>query len=499
MSESALSEVSDYTLPSFNDVPYIDIKGKGHRIREYPINVLQRIFTYWHGLYALNQLGAVKGGHAYGETGMYQTLEAPFLLASVCREFKIAMEESPELWTLVYVNFASSNQRLINRLGQLLYLSKGEPLTIVFKDINITAFGTQWFHDMRKILEPIKSRWVTVAASFMTPRDLEACWKVWSLDGRNVTDLRLWGSVDGGASPIPRGFLNNSPAVTSLELRNIAWIHHNGHLPMRNVTRLCVGPSVDEVLGHTTVKALCASFPAVKRLKLLAFETSLWTRHAEQLPAGFQLGQLTHLTVSPVMLATSLQGFEARHVLPALMSVSIRFRQTDEELEGDEELEERTRRDQDLAAAGMFLRPHAIRTLKLRGLDAGYKPSAVRTLVFENMMTKELANLYLEECSHRTTRYVEMALKRLSFRAMSPEGTGGRSVSRAGSVNGEGLHLLPGLQYLHVFKCEDLNVAELPQWVKNAPRGLKDVVIRSSEVTAEDKYEEAKVFLKERM
>lgn len=429
---------------------------------------------------------------------MYQTLEAPFLLASVCREFKVVMEESPELWTLVYVNFASGNERLIRRLRELLYFSKGEDLTIVFKDINLSAFSTQWYRDLFAILEPIKSRWVTVAASFVRSQDLEACWNLWPLNGSRVSNLRLWGSVDGGASRIPRGFLENSPSLTSLELRNVAWVHHHGRAAMRSVTRLCVGPSVDEVLGHSTVKELCASFPAIERFKLLAFETSIWTRHAEALPMSFGLTNLTHLTVSPIMLATSLQGFEARRVLPALMSVSIRFRQTDEELEGDEEMvEESARRDQDLAAVGAFLRGHAIRTLKLHGLDGGYKPSAVRTLMFEGMITKQLANLYLDQCSHQTTSYVEMALKRLTFRAMSPGGTSAtrRSLSRG---NSEGLvHLLPGLQYLHVFKCDDLNIGELPNWVRGAPRGFKDIVIRSSEVN-EDKYEEAKLVLRQR-
>jgi hypothetical protein len=496
MSVSGLSEVSDYTRPSFDDVPYI--RPTGHRIREYPVNILQKVFTYWHSLYAKNLLNAVKSGHAYEEVGM----GAPFLLASTCEEFRVAMQDSPNVWSLVYVNFASANKQLVRRLHELLHRSRDEPLTIIFQDVNVRACRTLWYQEMRKILEPTKPRWVTVAVSFTRPQDLQDCWNLWPLLGNKVSDLRIWGSVEGGTSRIPTGFLQGGTALEYLELRNVAWVHHPGRRPMPNVSRLCVGPSVDEVLGHSTVKELCASFPAISSLTLLAFETSLWTSHAEPLPATFQLTNLTHLTVSPVMLGTSLQGFQVRRVIPALMTVSVRFRSTpaDEELEEGEEAEERSRRDQDLAAVGMFLKGHEIRTLKLRGLDIGYEPSAVRTHLFENMITKQLANLYLEECSGHTTQYMEMVLKRLTFREMSPVGRGARSVSRA-SIGGEGLvFLLPGLEYLYAFKCDDLDVTELPNWVRDAPKGLKDVVIRGSKVDIddEDKYTEAKRNIKHR-
>jgi uncharacterized protein YpmS len=45
-----------------------------------------------------------------------------------------------------------------------------------------------------------------------------------------------------------------------------------------------------------------------------------------------------------------------------------------------------------------------------------------------------------------------------------------------------------------------LDLAELPNWVRGAPKGLKDVVIRRSKVEIdEDKYIEAKDIIQHRM
>jgi len=492
MSDTEGSEGSDYT---FGDVPHANYTG--HHIQQFPIGVLQRMFKYWHAPYVKNLLSAVKSGRAYEERGM----EAPFDLAEICREFRAAMQETPELWTVVYVNFTSGNEDLIPRLHELLHFSKDERLTIIFQSVNVQACETAWYQEMHKILEPIKFRWATVAVSYARPQDLVDCWNRWPLLGSNVSDLRVWGSVQAGASRIPVRFLQGGAALKRLELRNVAWIHKN-QVSLRNVARLRVGPSVDEVLGHSTVMELCASFPAITSLSLVAFETSTWTTHAGPLPATFALEHLTHLTVSPVLLATSLQGFEERHVIPALMSCSIRFRQMDEELEGDEEAEESTRRSQeDLAAVGTFLKEHEITTLKLRGLDGGYAPLAVRTHLFEKMATKKLANLYLEECSGHTTEYIEMVLTKFIVRELPPNRlAGARSVPRT-SLGGEAtIRLIPRLQYLYVYKCDDIDVTDLPTWVRDAPKTLKDVVIRGSkrEIVEEERYIEAKGIINNR-
>lgn len=424
-------------------------------------------------------------------------MPAPFILASVNRQFREVAKDTPALWSLIYVDFGKSNREIADRLRHVLSFAQKTPLTLCFQGVSFDAYSTQWFRAMHSVLSPTIERWFKVIASFARPEDLASCWQSWPLVGPNTVDIRIWGSSDVRPSAQPTSFLAGCQALTRVELRNIAW-KHQANVVFPNVNTLCVGPSADEALGHTSVMHLSRSFPKLVTLRLLTFEDSYLVSHAPPLPASFQLQKLTHLTVSPILLRTSLQGFQDKRVLPALMSVSVHFCPNEEEMDVDEEHSESARRNEDLETLGKFLQPHIIEILKLQGLDKGYSPPALCTSVFRTMNTSRLSRLCLYDCSTYTTQYIGVALTKVSLaRETSRAARLGRVplIQLYRGVGDEGaIYLLPSLRSLHVIKCSDVDGPCVLDYVRVAPRGLREVVIRESDID-EGSYAEIKADL----
>jgi hypothetical protein len=423
-------------------------------------------------------------------------MPAPFILAAVNRQFREVARDTPALWSLIYVDFSKSNHDIANRLHHTLSLAKENSLTLCFQGVSFDAYSKQWFQAMHNVLSPTIERWFKVVASFARPEDLASCWQSWPLVGPNTVDLRIWGFVDGGPSAQPTSFLAGCQALTRVELRNIAWVHQ-ADVVFPTVNTLRVGPSADEALGHTSVMHLCRSFPALSTLRLLAFDESNLIPHALPLPASFQLQNLTRLTVSPILLRTSLQGFQNQHVLPALMSVSVHFCPNEEEMDVDDEHSESARCKEDLETLGKFLKHHSIRSLKLQGLDQGYSPSAL-TSAFREMTTSRLFRLCLYKCSINTTQHIGIALMKVSLARETSRAAGLGRVPRIQVHRGVGdegaIHLLPRLRSLHVIKCSDVDGASVLDYVPEAPPGLREVVIRESGID-EGSYAQIKEIL----
>jgi hypothetical protein len=447
--------------------------------------ILANIFIFWREEWARRLLTSVKASHGHG--GM----RAPFVLAAVCRRFRHVAQDTPALWSFIYINFASRKsgyaERLFKRLPHMLRLSKKAPLTICIQDAHAGAYSTEWFPKVRNMLEATSFRWTRVIASFSTPDDLAVCWGQWPLSPASLSEIQVWGSANEQKTAMPAtGFLDQCRALKRVEFRNIEWRYRPG-LVFSTVTTLDIGPSLDLVLGQTCILQLLRSFPAITRLRLLAFPETEMVEHAQPLDKSFTIHTLTHLTVSPVLLRTSLQGFEDRRVLPALMSVSVHFHPGEEEdYEGDTEHSETARRNKDLATVGRFLQSHITVELKLRGLDKSYSPSALCTSLFRTMITSKLKHITFEKCTANVTEHLRVVLTRVSlYRETSSAARVGR-VPRVVPLNVDGgrgsVYLLPSLESLYVIKCSDVEWPDVVAYVREAPRNLKEFVVIGSDI-----------------
>lgn len=481
MSESGDSDVTD-EFRLFTGV----ISG-GHPITRYPQRILSNIFICWRDQWIKNLFSGIKGG------SLHHGVPAPFILAAVSRQFRDAAMATPALWSFIYVDFAAENRHIVNRLRHMLWLAQETPLSICFKGVTIDAFSTTWFQQMHAMLDPTRERWGKVVASFPRPDDLAQCWESWPLTGSNLADIRLWCAIEGPSAQ-PASFLAGCQALQRVELRNVVWVHHKNKL-FPTVTSLSIGPSDDQVLGPTSIIHLCHSFPFLSQLRVLTFEKSALVPLNIPLPSHFRLQYLTHLTVSPILLRTSLQGYEDRRVLPALMRVSVHFCPSeDDEMDVDEEHFESARRNEDLETVGKFLQKHAVETLKLQGLDKGYSPSALCTSLFRTMNTSRLFHLVLHECRDHTTQYIGVATTRVSLaQETSRAALRGRvpRILQLGVREEGSIYLLPSLKSLRVIKCSDIEGEEVLAYVRAAPRGLREVLIRESDID-EGSYEEIK-------
>ncbi|KAG8754806.1 hypothetical protein FRC14_004631 [Serendipita sp. 396] len=479
MSESGDSDVTD-DFELFRSGDLRDSSFSSHRIRDYPVEVLGRIFIFWRDAWwARHLFSGVKQGH------LHYGMRAPFVLAAVCRKFRLAAERTPDLWAFIYVDFASQHRintkYLSDRLERIVTLAGTSRLTLCFQDINTDALRSEWFKHMQRILDPTRRQWSEVLASFSRPEDLAACWKLWPLATPTLSTIRLLGSVEERPTTVPGSlFLAQCQALRKIELRNLAWIH-SAVFP--TVETLSIGPSTGSILGQTSIIHLCKSFPSIVKLRLLAFEDSGLTAHAEPFPGSFELAHLKSLTVSPVLLRTSLVGLQHRRHLPALMSVSIHFSNYEDvaSVDGDDDDEgsETKRRSEDLQAVGDFLRVLPIETLKLCGLDKDYEPLAIRNEIFEAMNKMKLKHLYFKNCTEHTTQYIGAAL---------------RPVAVDGA---EGSFYLAHLRSVHLIKCRQVDGVEMVSFVRVGPRSLKKVVVQESDID-EESYEYVKALLSKR-
>lgn len=507
MSESGDSDVTD-DFELFPSRAALHPDAYAHPIASYPQEILGRIFLFWRdGVWARHLLSGLKGGHHH--FGMH----APFVLSSVCRTFREAAHSTPDLWSFLYIDCSASkndynSKHLLSRLKRTVELAGDTTrLTLCFQALNVDAFDTGWFRGMQALLEPLRTRWGSIIVSFGRNNDLSSCWNIWPLAACNVSVLRLLGSVEEQASIVPRTpFLSICTSLVHLELRNVAYVHQNG-VVFPTVQSLSVGPSAGSVLGQTSIMHLFRSFPNVIKLRLLAFENSGLTVHAQPWPNMSQLGRLESLTVSPVLLRTSLQGLQQRPHLPALMRVSIHFTSSmrDDAPEGaviepddlsgecsdvdgdDDECSENARRVEDLCAVGTFLSKSLVETLTLRGLDRDFDENLISEKIIQPMNTTRLKHLCLKECSEHTTQVISVVLRpsRIfvnSGRHSPPE--------RAG--------YLTHLHSLKLIKCRQVDGPDVVKLVRNAPHWLKVVEMRDTDIDDES-YEEIQAILSERM
>jgi hypothetical protein len=131
------------------------------------------------------------------------------------------------------------------------------------------------------------------------------------------------------------------------------------------------------------------------------------------LPKGFRLPHLHSLAASPVVLRTTLVGFDSPDILPALANVSIHFDAQDEEETFEDN--DNARRKEDLRGVGVFLQRHFTTALKLRGLHEKYSPDAVTRLVFVPMNSSRIETLHFVDCVGHTTHFIVQALRKVPY------------------------------------------------------------------------------------
>ena len=512
MSESGDSDVTDdFELFSSRSVLHPD--NQAHPITEYPQEILGRIFLFWRdGVWARHLLSGLRGGHHH--FGMH----APFVLSSVCRAFRDAAHSTPSLWSFLYIDCTASknehnSEHLLSRLRRTLELAgDNTQLTLCFQALNVDAFNTDWFIEMRTLLEPLRARWGSIIVSFSRNNDLSSCWNLWPLATHNLSVLRLLGSVEERASVVPRtSFLSSCTSLVRLELRNIAYVHQTG-VVFPTLQTLSIGPSTGSVLGQTSIIHLFRSFPNVIKLRLLAFEDSGLTVHAQPWADAVQLGKLEWLTVSPVLLRTSLQGLQQRPHLPALMRVSIHFSSSmrDDAPDGatiespgstthaspgecsdvdgdDDECSESARRVEDLRAVGAFLSKSLVETLTLRGLDRDFGANLIKEKIIQPMNTTKLKHLCLKECSEHTTQVVGVVLRR-SLIVVNNDRRSSRALAG----------YLTHLRSLKLIKCRQVDGPDVVELVRDGPHSLGEVDMRDTDIDDES-YEEIQTIVKGRM
>ena len=158
------------------------------------------------------------------------------------------------------------------------------------------------------------------------------------------------------------------------------------------------------------------------------------------------------------MLRTTLVGFDSPDILPALAKVSIYF-----EARGEEETPEDNdiaRREEDLRGVGVFLRRHFTRTLKLRGLDEGYSPGVVASLIFMPMNGSRIQTIHFSDCVGHSTDLIVRTLQRVPYGAPdipSNQSQGHSMPQTRGGPTGGPVFLFPLLMTLRLTQCWDID------------------------------------------
>ena len=160
------------------------------------------------------------------------------------------------------------------------------------------------------------------------------------------------------------------------------------------------------------------------------------------------------------MLRTTLVGFDSPDILPALANVSIHFEARDEE----ETLEDNdiARRKEDLRGVGVFLKHHFTTALKLRGLDGGYSPGAVTSLVFAPMNSSRIQTVHFSDCASHTTEFIVYTLQRVRYGVPDISFNQSRDHSMLqtrGGPTGGSVFLFPLLMTLRLTRCHDVDYA----------------------------------------
>ena len=449
-------------------------------IQRYPNSILALIFRHWHDIWLTHLVHCIKRGT------IHYGFKVPFVLQAVCRRWRDITRSTPRLWADLFVNCGASNHRLLRRLDIIIERSRSAPLAVYIQHIHTGIFGQRWFKDLVTVLNPTTIRWVRLTMSFSHANDMHELVHVWPLRCDRLQHIVLYGSIDGTPQyTVPFSFPSPGAPIRSIHLRNIVWWQSRTFVGLREIA---IGPSHERLLTQNVIVSLLRGTPSIERLKLLAFERAHIPQPTHCLMKGFRLDHLHSLAASPVVLRTTLVGFDSPDILPALANVSIYFDAQDEEVTVEDN--DSSRRKEDLRGVGVFLRRHFTRALKLRGLDERYSLGAVNSLVFAPMNSSQIRIMHFSDCVGHTTHFIVHALRRVPYVIpdIPPNQLGGDSMlQRRGGPTGGFVFLFPLLMTLRLTRCHDVNgtiIADALMAGRPQPLQLE---VRNSEIDQYDK------------
>jgi len=461
-----------------NPTPVEIAAARALRIQRYPDEILARIFCHWRDIWLTHLVHGIKRGT------IHYSLNAPFVLQAVCRRWREIARRSAELWADLFISCGARNRRLNQRLDITIERAGRFPLAVYIQNIHQGIFGQRWFEDMIKILNPTVTRWARLTMSFVHSDDVRRLFQVWSLNCIRLQQITFYGSVDGTpTNALPLSFPPPAAPIRIIHLRNIVWWESRTFAGLREIA---IGPSHVELLTQNAIVSLLRATPDIQRLKLLAFEDADIPRPTHSLPKSFRLPHLRSLAASPVVLRTTLVGFDSPDILPALANVSIHFDVQDEDEDNDN-----ARREEDLRGVGMFLQHHFTTALKLRGLDEKYSLEAVTQRVFVPMNSSRLVTLHFVDCVGHTTSLIEQALRKLPYSSTvmsSNRSLSRRTLQTRGAQPGGSFFLFPHLMTLRLTRCGDVDGAVIERAVMaERPHALHQLELRSSDID-QDQY-----------
>ena len=423
------------------------------RIRRYPDYILTRVFRHWGDLWLTHLVDGIKGGT------IDHGLNAPFVLQAVCRSWRDIARSTTQLWADIFINCGARNRRLIQRLDIIVKRARNATLGIYIRDVHTGIFRQRWFQDMRNILNPTVTRWSRLTVSFVHPSDVHELLVVWPLNCVRLRQITFYGCVDGTpTSTLPFSFPPPDTPIRVIHLRNIVWWESR---TFAGLSEIAIGPSHADQLTQNAIVSLLRATPGIQRLKLLAFEHADIPPPTHCLPKDFRLLHLRRLAASPVLLRTTLVGFDSPDILPVLASVSIHFDAQDEEETPEDN--DNARRKEDLRGVGLFLQRHSITALKLRGLHEKYSLEAVTRLIFVPMNCSRIETLHFVDCVGHTTKFIEQALRKVPyFPSLVPSSNhllSRRASQTHGGQPGGAVFLFPHLMTLRLTRCHDVDAS----------------------------------------
>jgi hypothetical protein len=419
-------------------------------IQRYPSDILALIFRHWRDIWLTHLVHGIKRGT------IHHGLDAPFVLQAVCRRWRDIARRDPKLWADLFISCGARNRRLNQRLDIIIERARNISLAVYIQNFHAAISGRIWFEDMRRILNPTVIRWTSLTMSFINADDVHALLKVWPLQCYRLQQIAFYGSVDGTPTdPLPFTFTPPVAPIRIIHLRNIGWWQSRTFVGLREIA---IGPSDAHLLTQDVIVSVLAATPNIQRLKLLAFERADIPRPTDGLLKGFRLLHLQSLAASPVVLRTTLVGFDSPDMLPALANVSIHFDAQDKEETVEDN--DNARREQDLRGVGVFLQRHSTTALKLRGLDEGYSPELVTSWVFVPMNGSRVQTMHFADCVGHTTDFIVQALKKVPYGVpgIPPNRSRGHTTLQSRGVLTEGnVFLFPLLTTLRLTRCHDVD------------------------------------------
>ena len=444
------SQIMDEFHPFGPPTPVEVVAARALCIQRYPDFILARIFRHWRDIWLTHLVHCIKRGT------IHYGFKAPFVLQAVCRRWRDIARCTPRLWADLFINCGASNFRLLRRLDIIIERSRSAPLAVYIQHIHTGIFGQRWFDEMTKVLNPTIIRWARLTMSFAHANDVHELLSVWELRCNRLQHIAFYGSVDGTPEyTLPFSFPPQGAPIRIIHLRNIVWWQSRTFAGLREIA---IGPSHENLLTQSVIVSLLRATPNIERLKLLAFERADIPQPTHSLPKGFRLDHLHSLAASAVVLRTTLVGFDSPDILPALANVSIHFEAQDEE----ETLEDNdiARREEDLRGVGVFLQRHFTMALKLRGLDEGYSPDAVTSLVFAPMNSSRIQTVHFSDCVGHTTDFIVHTLRRVRYDVpdiSSNQSRGHSMLQMRGGPTGGSVFLFPHLMTLRLTRCRDID------------------------------------------